>query len=133
MNVLTHPLKKSKVCSEIQTTLNVYFPKMKFNIKDYNEKDYKIIEISYTDGISSSRVKNAIKYINRPADPNINIKGIKIEISRDMSLRIKNIMLGEIKNVFNLKVIPNENDWIQQINSTARDYINRIFNMRDFD
>lgn len=133
MDVLDRPRRKSRVFNEIQITLNVCFPKTHFEIKTYNTQNYKVVEISYTDGASLTRVKNAVKSFNRPANSDIHSFGVRIDINRNMSHPTRNLILNELKSIFNLKVIPSTEDWVQPINSTAGDYINRIFKMRDFD
>lgn len=132
MDVLERPKRKSKVFNEIQATLHVYFPKTRFEMNAYNNNDYKVIEISYTDGASLTRVKNAINPFRCPSNPGINFQGVKIKVNRNMSVGTKKQLLGELKSVFNLKIIPNEKDWVDTVNSTAGDYINKIFKMRDF-
>lgn len=130
---LVHHGKKSKVYSEIQITLHVFFPKTHFEMELFNGENCQVIRIGYEDGASLTRVKNAVRHFNLPANPSIRFQGIKIEVTRSMRARTKNLLLGEIKHIFNLKSIPSETDWISQVNSSAGDYIRKIFAMRDFE
>jgi hypothetical protein len=41
-------------------------------------------------------------------------------------------LLDEIRTVFKLKYLPREEDRFEPVKGTIRDYINKIFNMRDF-
>lgn len=130
---LVHPGKKSKAYSEIQITLQAFFPNTHFKMNFFNEENDQVIRIGYEDGASLTRVKNAVRHFNRPANPSIRFPGIKVEVKRAMKARTKNLLLGEIKTIFNLKTVPSETDWVSQVNSSAGDYIHKIFAMRDFE
>lgn len=130
---LVHSEKKSKAYSEIQITLQAFFPNTHFKMNFFNEENCQVISIGYEDGASLTRVKNAVRHFNRPANPSIRFQGIKVEFARAMRARTKNLLLCEIKTIFNLKTVPKETDWISQVNSSAGDYIRKIFAMRDFD
>jgi hypothetical protein len=133
MEVLTPFKKKSNVISEIQAALRVYFPRMRFSMKTCNDKDYKVIEVSYTDGVSLTRVKNAVRPFECPANPAINFQGTRILIERKMSRNVKTQLLNELNTVFKLKCQPGESDWCEPVKDTAGNYIRRIFTMRDFE
>lgn len=133
MEVSTPTKRKSKVSGEIQTTLRVYFPRTRFSLKACNDRDYKVIKVSYTDGASLTRVKNAVSHFSFPSNPAIHFQGLRVEVSRNMSAGTKNLLLNELKSVFNLKAVPSEKDWVQAVNSTAGDYIRKIFRLRDFE
>ncbi len=133
MEVLTPPGKKSKVSGEIQTALRVYFPGTQFSLHTSNGKDYEVIEVRYTDGVSPGRVKNAVRGFERPANPGINFRGLRVEVIRDMSAGTRNLLLNELKSVFKLKSVPAADDRVQAVNSTAGDYICKIFRMRDIE
>lgn len=133
MDVLTLPGQKSRAFGEIRAALDVYFPGTRFRMEARDEGDFLVIEISYTDGASLTRVKNALRSFNRPACADIRRQGVKTRVSRHMSAGTKKLLLGELRSVFNLKAIPKEEDFISRVDSTAGDYIGKIFNMRDFE
>ncbi|GAB6119005.1 hypothetical protein [Dysgonomonas termitidis] len=130
--VLTTPAETGQL-SQIRTILGVYFPKVNFNCSTDYKDDYCCILIGYTDGISLTRVKNAVKGFNLPPDPQIQKRGVKVIVERKMSQRIKNLIQGEIKTVFAMDHLPKEDDWFEPIKGPVRVYMNKIFNMRDFE
>ena len=130
--VLTPPAQTRQL-RQIRNILGVYFPKVDFNYSTDYKDDYCCILIGYTDGASLIRVKNAVKGFELPPNPQINKPGLKVVIQRAMSERTKILILGEIKSVFAMDHMPKENDWFEPIKGTIRNYMDKIFNMRDFE
>lgn len=131
-DVLTLPAQARQL-REIRNVLGVYFPKTHFEMNTYNNAGYKVIEVEYTDGISLIRVKNAVKGFDLRPNPEIHQLGMKVIVIRTMSERTKKLLLAEIKSVFAMKNLPGENDWFEPIQGTIRAYMDKIFNMRDFE
>ncbi|GEM_PF-2215565 len=127
--VLPAGTKESK---QIRNILRVYFPKIVFDCNVDYKGDYQCIYVSYTDGVSLIRVKNAVKCLNRPSDLQIQRLGVKVIVERTMSERIKDQIISEIKSVFRMEQLPKEDDWFEPIKGTIRNYMDKIFAMRDF-
>lgn len=130
--VLTTPAETGQL-SRIRTILGVYFPKVNFNYSTDYKDDYCCILINYTDGVSLIRVKNAVKGFELRPNPQIHKLGIRVIVRRAMSERTKILILGEIKSVFAMDHLPEEGDWFEPIKGTIGDYMDKIFNMRDFE
>ena len=133
--VLTPPAQTAQTgqLRQIRNILGVYFPKVSFHYSSDYEDNYCRILIDYTDGVSLIRVKNAVKGFDLPPNPQIRKSGIRVIVRRMMSERTKNMILGEIKSVFAMDHLPKEGDWFEPIKGTIRDYMDKIFNMRDFE
>lgn len=131
MEVLTKP-EKRKGQSDVRNILNVYFPKTEFEINTKFEDDCMYQTVSYTDGVSIIRVKNAVKGFDRPANTKMHVPGVKVIVKRQMSHKVRTLILNEIKSIFRMEDLPQENDWFSPMNGTVGDYMIRIFNMRDF-
>lgn len=132
MEVLIKSTQKKRQFYLVENALTAFFRNTHFYLDSEYDSNYYIIRVEYCDGAALSRVKNAVKAFNCPANPSINFQGTKVLVTRTMSEHIKNKLLSELKSVFKLKEIPKENDWLEQMHSTAGAYINTIFNMRDF-
>lgn len=130
--VLTPPAQTRQL-RQIRNILGVYFPKVDFNYSTDYKDNYCCILIGYTDGASLIRVKNAVKGFELPPNLQIHKLGIRVVVRRMMSERTKNMILGEIKSVFAMDHLPKENDWFEPIKGTIRNYMDKIFNMRDFE
>lgn len=133
MEVLTKPRKKKKQFYLVQNVLSAFLKNTHFELEDEYEGDYYLIRINYTDGLSLLRVKNVVKVFSCPANPGINFQGTRVVVERKMSEKVKNRLLSEVTSIFKLKTIPQEDDWLEQMHSTAGTYIHTIFNMRDFE
>lgn len=133
MVVLTSPPKKKQQFYLVQNILTAFFRNTHFELSCEYETDCYVIHVNYSDGVSLPRVKNAVKVFNCPANPSINFQGTKVIVTRTMSEKVKSKLLNELKSVFKLKEVPEEDDWLQQMHSTAGAYINTIFSMRDFE
>lgn len=133
MEVLTKPPKKKNQYYLVQNVLTAFFSNTRFRLKTGYDGNYYVIHISYTDGASLERVKNAVKVFDCPANPEINFQGTRVVVKREMSGRIKKQLLNELKSVFKLKNLPKESDRFEPINGTVGNYVDKVFNMRDFD
>ncbi len=129
--VLTPPAQTGQL-RQIRNILGVYFPKVDFNYSTDYKDDYCCILIGYTDGASLIRVKNAVKGFELRPNPQIHKPGIRVIVRRAMSERTKILILGEIRSVFAMDRLPEESDWFEPIKGTIGDYMDKIFNMRDF-
>ncbi|WP_165044952.1 hypothetical protein [Dysgonomonas sp. ZJ709] len=132
MEVLTKPQKKKQFFL-VSNVLTVFFTKTHFEMDSEYDGDYYVIRIRYTDGASLIRVKNAVKVFDCRANPAINFQGTKVIVERIMSPQIKNRIINEIKSVFAMDHLPKEDEWFQPIKGTIREYVDKIFSMRDFE
>jgi len=133
METTTRKKTVSREQGEINRILNVYFPKTSSRTGTKKEGNYTCFSISYTDGVSSQRVYNALKRLERCSQPEINSGGIRIEIDRTLSENIQKLLLAEVKTVFNMKKTPKMSDYFSPIKGTVGDYVRLIFKMRDFE
>lgn len=132
-DVLTLPKgTKTKQVRQVEDTLEAYFPRIRFNYSVEYENGYCCIHISYSDAVAPLKVKNAVKGFNITPYPQMRRIGVKVNVERLMSERVKQLLLNETKSVFGLKSLPDENDWCKAMNCTVGRYIQTIFNMRDF-
>ncbi|NDV69970.1 hypothetical protein [Dysgonomonas sp. 25] len=132
MEITTRKSTVSRELGEANSILNVYFPQTSFRTETKKEGNYTCILISYTDGVSSQRVYNALKRLERYAQPEINSDGIRIEIQREISPEVQKLLMSEMKTVFNMKTALKMSDYFQPIKGTVGDYVRLIFKMRDF-
>ncbi|MDH6310919.1 hypothetical protein M2451_003783 [Dysgonomonas sp. PFB1-18] len=123
---------KNKLLRDVHTVLNVYFPHQDFKIDINTAGNYDEITISYTDGATNIRVKNALKHLERPPVSDIRIRGIRIKVERSMSEKAKNLILNETMTVFRLDSIPSDNEYFEPMKGVFRKYIDAIFKIREF-
>lgn len=83
--------------------------------------------------VSLIRVKNAVKGFEQPPNLQIHKPGLKVVIQRAMNERTKILILGEIKSVFAMDHLLKENDRFEPIKGSIRNYMDKIFNMRDLE
>jgi len=117
---------------EIKAILGSHFPSTRFRYSLGYRHGYRRIIISYSDGASLSRVKNALRGFNLPACPAMHRPQTEVVVERTMSDRVRGLLLGEIRSVFALKTLPLESDPFSPIAGAVGDYIRKIFDMRDF-
>lgn len=119
--------------AELRLILGACFPHTLFQVSSRREANDDLLEIAYTDGACSKRVWNAVRHLQKRAQPDIHISGVRIEITRRMSARVRSLLLEETASVFNLKQLPRETDRFAPIGGTLREYTEMIFRMRDFE
>lgn len=118
--------------AQLGSILDVYFPAVEFHVCCRQQGDDHLLDIAYTDGVSSRRVWNAVKHLQRRAQPEIHMAGVRIGITRKMSEAVRDRLLAETKSIFRMKQTPGESDYFEHFKGTVGNYIQTIFKMRDF-
>jgi hypothetical protein len=133
METAIQPAAVKTPLPEIKAVLGSHFPSTRFRYSLVCKDGYRRIIISYLDGASLTRVKNAVRGFNLPAHPSMHRPRTEVVVERDMSDRVRGLLLSEIKSVFGLQVLPRESDPFSPIGGTVGDYMLKIFHMRDFE
>lgn len=118
---------------DIERELRVFFPTGEFQLTSRQEETRTYIAINYTDGVSKSRIKNLARQFTHSYPSAGQSIRIYIEVNRDMSKVLQTRLLSEMKSVWKIKGTLSLDDYFAPIESTVKNYLQKIFDMRDFD
>lgn len=124
--------KTKTLKSDIRKELRVFFPYTDFKISSKQEDERLQITLRYTDGPSRSRVRNITRQFAHTFHAERKPVKICIDVERVMSEKTRRLLLAEMKSVWNVKGNLLMDDHFLPINGTVKDYIGKIFAMRDF-
>jgi len=124
--------KTKTLKSDIKKELRIYFPKIDFNINSRQEEDRTVFTISYTDGVSKIRVRSVVRQFAHTYHADRKPVKVDFDIERSMSGKTENLMLSEMKSVWKIKDNLLLDEFFPPFNCTVREYVWKIFNMRDF-
>lgn len=124
--------KTKTLKSDIRKELRVFFPGTDFKISSSQQEERLNITVSYTDGPSRARVRNVTRQFAHTFPAGRKPVRVSIGVEREMSPKIENLLLTEMKTVWKVKGGLSMDDHFQPIGGTVRDYIGKIFTMRDF-
>jgi len=124
--------KTKTLKSDIKKELRIYFPAIDFKIVSCQEEGRTAFTISYTDGVSKTRVRNVVRQFAHTYYADRTPVKVDFEIERNMSGKTENLLLNEMKSVWNIKGGLSMEEHFKSVGGTVRDYIVKIFNMRDF-
>jgi len=124
--------KTKTLKSDIRKELRIYFPKTDFKVTSLQEEERTVFTIGYTDGESKTRVRNVVRQFAHTYHSERKPVKVVVEIERTMSSKTENLLLTEMKSVWKVKGSLEPEDFFKPINGTVRDYIGKIFMMRDF-
>lgn len=124
--------KSKTLKSDVLKELRVFFPTVNFKVSSTQEEDRTVFTVSYTDGVSKTRVRSIVRQFAHTYY--LHGKPIKVvfEIDRAMSLKTQHLLLNEMRSVWKVKGSLEMDDFFKPINGMVKDYIIKIFSMRDF-
>lgn len=124
--------KTKTLKSDIKKELRIYFPAIDFKVGSRQGENRTVFTISYTDGISRTRVRSVVRQFAHTYHADRTPVKVDFDIKRSMSGKTENLLLNEMKSVWNIKGGLSMEEHFKPVGGTVRDYIVKIFNMRDF-
>ena len=131
MNLLIQAKTKT-LKSDIRKELRVFFPNIDFSIKTKHYDGKTTFKVCYTDGVSRTRVRNVVRQFALTYYSHRKPIKVVIEVDRSMSTKTESLLLTEMKTVWKVKGELLPDDFFTPINGKVKDYIRKIFGMRDF-
>ncbi|WP_291125478.1 hypothetical protein [Dysgonomonas sp. UBA7698] len=132
MSVLIQ-VKTETLMGDIGKELRVFFPSVNFQLTSKQEETRTYITISYTDGVSKMRVRNIARQFAYSYPSGGEMIRVHILIERKMSDTVQSKLLNEMKSVWKVKGNLHIDDHFEPIGGTVKSYVQKIFDMRDFD
>lgn len=132
MSVLIH-VKTKTLMGDITKELKVFFPSTTFKLTSKQEDTRTHIIISYIDGASKTRIRNIARQFAHAYPSGGETIRVYIDIERKMSDATQNKLLSEMKSVWKIKENLSLDQYFVSVGSTVGNYLQRIFDMRDFD
>lgn len=118
---------------DIEKELKVFFPSVKFEVTSRQGAARTYITVRYTDGASKIRVKSIARQFAHSYPSQGETIRVYTEVERKMSEAVQNKLLNEMKSVWKVKGNLLIDDYFKPIGSSVRNYLQKIFDMRDFD
>ncbi|WP_165045337.1 hypothetical protein [Dysgonomonas sp. ZJ709] len=131
MSVLIQ-IKTETLMGDIGKELKLFFPSVIFQLTSKQEDLRTYITVSYTDGASKTRVRNIVRQFAHAYPSGGEMIRVYINIERKMSDTTHNKLLNEVRSVWKIKGNLSLDEHFEPVGSTVGNYLQRIFDMRDF-
>lgn len=131
MSVLIQ-IKTETLMGDIGKELKVFFPSVIFQLTSKQEDTRTYITVSYTDGASRTRVRNITRQFAHAYPSGGEMIRVYIHIERKMSDTTQSKLLNEMGSVWKIKGSLSLDEHFEPVGSTVENYLQRIFDMRDF-
>ncbi len=131
MSVLIQ-VKTKTLIGDIGKELKVFFPSTSFQLTSKQEDTRTYITVSYTDGASKTRIRNITRQFAHSYPSGGETIRVYIHIERKMSDTIQRGLLSEMRSVWKIKGNLSLDEHFEPVGSTVENYLQRTFDMRDF-
>jgi len=124
--------KTKTLKSDIRKELRVFFPDIGFEISSRQNEGETVFAISYTDGVSRTRVRSVVRQFAHTYHSDRKPVKVIIDVERKMSAKTESLLLAELKSIWKVKGDLSVDDYFPPINGKVKNYLQKIFDMRDF-
>lgn len=131
MSVLIR-VKTETLMGDIAKELKVFFPSTSFQLTSKQEDLRTYITVNYTDGASKTRVRNIARQFAHAYPSGGEMIRVYVNIERKMSDTTQRGLLNEMRSVWKIKGNLSLEEHFEPVGSTVGNYLQRIFDMRDF-